>query len=365
MSRVTDTVSFINKAKTVHSDKYTYENTSYISSQELCKITCRIHGDFKQRPNDHLKGQGCPECSPTRPISFDEFKLSLKLPSGVSVIKFNGTRFNHSSYVVFDCKKHGRFKVSSRNARKEVVCNECKKEKDIIDQFNCFKSEIKNKYHNIRPHSLARNIEIECNKHGWFKVSKALSVKGWECKQCKMESMTCAFINKALSVHGDRYDYSLVEYQGYRSDVKVICREHGVFSVNAGNHLKGQNCPKCKITNIASIDVEAITLYCLTSDHDGGVMKIGITTDLNKRIRDLKRSTPFLFTSEWSIEIEKYTAIASERMFHSLMDMKGYNNFDGASEWGSIDWCLIKIFKLYKPSSKNDIKNYLLRALSA
>jgi hypothetical protein len=58
-------------------------------------------------------------------------------------------------------------------------------------------------------------------------------------------STTEAFIEKAQKVHGDRFDYSQVDYQGARDDVIVICKEHGPFLIRAGNHLSGQSCAKC------------------------------------------------------------------------------------------------------------------------
>ena len=55
------------------------------------------------------------------------------------------------------------------------------------------------------------------------------------------------FINKSLKVHGDRYDYSKVEYKNGDTKVCVICKKHGEFWVTPKNHLKGRNCPKCAI----------------------------------------------------------------------------------------------------------------------
>ena len=61
-----DTLSFIEKADTVHNGKYSYTKTVYISSSAKLLITCKEHGDFEQRPNSHLKGQGCPICANSR-----------------------------------------------------------------------------------------------------------------------------------------------------------------------------------------------------------------------------------------------------------------------------------------------------------
>lgn len=53
------------------------------------------------------------------------------------------------------------------------------------------------------------------------------------------------FIKKAREVHGDRYDYSKVEYVDNKSKVCIICPEHGEFWQNPANHLKGHRCKEC------------------------------------------------------------------------------------------------------------------------
>lgn len=53
---------FISKAKDVHGDKYNYDKANYEYSNQKVTITCPLHGDFTQTPNDHLSGRGCPKC---------------------------------------------------------------------------------------------------------------------------------------------------------------------------------------------------------------------------------------------------------------------------------------------------------------
>lgn len=53
------------------------------------------------------------------------------------------------------------------------------------------------------------------------------------------------FIEKAVAVHGDRYDYSRVEYVLGTSSVEIICEEHGPFMQLRGNHIKGAGCTRC------------------------------------------------------------------------------------------------------------------------
>ena len=53
------------------------------------------------------------------------------------------------------------------------------------------------------------------------------------------------FIKKAREVHGDKYDYSKVEYVNTRTQVRIVCPEHGEFWQTPQKHLAGQGCEKC------------------------------------------------------------------------------------------------------------------------
>jgi hypothetical protein len=59
------------------------------------------------------------------------------------------------------------------------------------------------------------------------------------------------FIVKAKAVHGDRYDYSKVEYAGNKTKVCIICKEHGEFQQSPQKHLAGQGCIKCHRKSMA------------------------------------------------------------------------------------------------------------------
>ena len=59
------------------------------------------------------------------------------------------------------------------------------------------------------------------------------------------------FIEKARKVHGDRYDYSVVEYVNNKTDVTVVCPDHGPFKVMPQDHLQKLNgCPKCSTSKV-------------------------------------------------------------------------------------------------------------------
>lgn len=64
--RTITTDEFIISARNVHGDKYNYDNTQYFGKKRHVLITCPIHGDFLQKPMNHVhQKQGCPQCAPT------------------------------------------------------------------------------------------------------------------------------------------------------------------------------------------------------------------------------------------------------------------------------------------------------------
>lgn len=93
-------------------------------------------------------------------------------------------------------------------------------------------------------------LEIICHEHGSFFQVPAAHLRGYGCPLCgnkkrgKRSSLE-EFIDKAREVHGDKYDYSKVEYINSWTKVCIICHEHGGFYQTPMAHLNGQGCPKC------------------------------------------------------------------------------------------------------------------------
>jgi uncharacterized ubiquitin-like protein YukD len=100
-------------------------------------------------------------------------------------------------------------------------------------------------------------ITIICPIHGEFIRGHS---KGYECQKCCLERRTIAqtgtaedFILRSKAIHGDKYDYSLVEYTTARKDVKIICNTHKtVFEQKADIHVHGKGCPLCKNDKLAN-----------------------------------------------------------------------------------------------------------------
>lgn len=56
---------------------------------------------------------------------------------------------------------------------------------------------------------------------------------------------TKEFVEKAMLLHGNKYDYSQTVYVDSRTKVSIICREHGAFEQRASSHLLGNGCHDC------------------------------------------------------------------------------------------------------------------------
>jgi len=62
------------------------------------------------------------------------------------------------------------------------------------------------------------------------------------------------FIEKAILKHGDKFNYSLVEYINNSTKIKIICPIHGEFEQIPNSHLNGHGCPKCHNLNKNNYD---------------------------------------------------------------------------------------------------------------
>jgi hypothetical protein len=91
-------------------------------------------------------------------------------------------------------------------------------------------------------------VIITCPKHGDFDQVPHYHTSGNGCQRCggNYKSNTKDFIRKAKEKHGDDYDYSKVLYTNNWSKVIIICKKgHDQFYQVPWNHLKGAGCPIC------------------------------------------------------------------------------------------------------------------------
>lgn len=98
-------------------------------------------------------------------------------------------------------------------------------------------------------------IKIICKEHGIFEQSPNMHINSkqgcYKCARYRIKEShrlsTEEFINKAISKHGDKYDYSTSLYISSHSKIEIICKKHGSFKQNPNSHLDGHGCKFCGI----------------------------------------------------------------------------------------------------------------------
>ncbi len=72
------TAEFIRKSRQLYLDDFDYHTTDYINNKTNVKIICKRHGEFKQRPDNHLSGLGCKVCNKTNRLDKKWYRLNRK-----------------------------------------------------------------------------------------------------------------------------------------------------------------------------------------------------------------------------------------------------------------------------------------------
>lgn len=110
-------------------------------------------------------------------------------------------------------------------------------------------------YEQVICNAFSHKVKIVCEKHGVFEQLASSHLSGRGCVHCyKEKSGTYKnnFIEKAKKVHGDKYNYEHTVYKNRKSKVKIVCKLHGEFEQLAASHLAGQGCIHCYKKNLVT-----------------------------------------------------------------------------------------------------------------
>ncbi len=251
------TEQFIEKAKEIHGNKYDYLLTEYKNNKTKIKIICSEHGEFEQIPLTHLKGQGCKKCGSQssgllRKLTTEDFIEKARLVHGdnydYSLVEY----MNSSSKVVIICPVHGEFEQECNSHLMGSGCSKCVGLKKLTTEDFIEKARLVHgnnyDYSLIEYMNSISKVVIICSIHGEFEQIPSNHLSGQGCEICggKKTLDKRIFINRSINIHGNKYVYSLVEYVNNKTKVKIICPEHGEFEQTPNRHLVGDGCPICK-----------------------------------------------------------------------------------------------------------------------
>lgn len=360
------TEDFITRAKATHGDKYDYSSTVYIKAHSKLTIICPEHGPFQQIAKDHYK-YGCKQCAiesrgKSRRMTTQQFIDKAIKVHGESysyhLVNYEG---DNKTPVEIVCPEHGVFMQKPNGHLRGEGCPRCARESASkanlmsVDEFVNRSIEIhgdKYNYNEVEYVNSVTPVTIICPEHGSFQQKPVHHIRGAGCKNCYYESVkgprmtTQQFIDKAIMVHGDKFNYNKTKYEGTHEQLTINCPDHGDFRTKAIYHLQGQGCPHCAVYGFNS-EKEGV-LYILVAA-DKTKMKIGITNDIDRRLNELRRRTPFDFhlAATRCFEVG-HKAVSCEKYLHGLYENCKLKEFDGATEWYILDFNVINKMDSYE-----------------
>lgn len=251
MSRRKTTEEFISDSVKIHGDKYDYSLVEYVNSHTKVNIACPIHGPFPQTPANHLQGKGCGKCR-------DELLSKERRHSEITLL--NQCNKIHNNAYAYDFSDY----------------------KNAHDKIN-----------------------IICKIHGAFPQTVTAHIYGKEgCPDCSNISRGLTnrlsietFIEKSIQIHGDKYDYTSVNYTGWSNKVIILCPVHGPFKQSPRDHFDGCGCQQCAKHGFDPSKPAYLYYLKITTDDNRILYKIGIT---NRTVE-----TRFSLTDLSKIEIVK------------------------------------------------------------
>jgi len=248
---------FIEKAKRIHGDKYDYSKAKNIRNHEKMCIICPRHGEFWQTAKNHLHGAGCPECYNERRGSSTAMGQEEFIKKAIEI---HGDKYDYSKVqyvnrntkVCIICPEHGEFwQTPASHIDGKHGCSKCSKQFMDKEYFVERARKIHgDKYDYSKVEYVNNNTKvcIICPEHGEFWQTPHNHLRGTGCHFCSKNFLDKdLFIEKAQKIYGEKYDYSKVEYINNHTKVRIICPEHGEFWQTPGSHLNGRGCPKCKM----------------------------------------------------------------------------------------------------------------------
>lgn len=188
----------------MHGDKYDYSKVDYQGAHKEVEIICPIHRVFCQKAAVHsTMERGCPKCGRIKQAA--------------------SQTYTHEDFLCLAGEVHG-------------------------DRYDYSETEYK-----PRIGGKQEDVTIICRKHGPFPQKAHTHLQGKGCQLCKQELIKeiltkslDQFIADARKIHGDRYDYSKVEYKGAREKVLIICPKHKPFRQTPDAHLNAKSgCGRC------------------------------------------------------------------------------------------------------------------------
>jgi Zn finger protein HypA/HybF involved in hydrogenase expression len=230
---------------------------SYIGIHNHIGCKCNIcNYEWSPDASSLLGGAGCPSCAGVLKKSQDDVVREIaKYSNDIEVI---GEYKGASLPLRFRCKVCGyEWETTTGAIRRGRGCPNYREHPGWVDPTSRtqeqFVNEVSVANPNIEP--LGKYIDantkvlFRCKVCGYeWETKPAVIINlGAGCPKCAgtARKTTEEFVVEARAIHGDKYDYSGVNYQNSKTKVCIACPEHGEFWQTPNSHLRGTGCPVC------------------------------------------------------------------------------------------------------------------------
>lgn len=250
------------EANILFNNTYKYIELFKKNNINFLKIECKNHGLFEKNIYNHIKKkQGCPLCSKPFKLTNEMFIKKALIIHGNIYDYTNVTYINGKDKVKIKCNKHGFFEMLPINHIKGQKCPTCSGRNKITNELFIEKAKKihgnKYDYSQIEYINSQTNIKIICKEHGDFMQLPLNHLKGNQCYRCSgIVKNIIDFIYKANKIHNNLYNYTKSIYNGTRKNIIIICKEHGEFTQKPNDHLSGNGCQKCCYGRFSKIAIE-------------------------------------------------------------------------------------------------------------
>lgn len=166
-------------------------------------------------------------------------------------------------------------------------------------------------------------ITVGCPLHGYFEVTANNHISKSNLCGCPICGGTRKlskneFLARAIKVHGHKYNYSKIVYDGTQKHITIICPEHGEFRQTPTRHMNGRGCHKCGGTKKISIKEAIIKAIGI---HKGiySYNKVDLTSDYSDTViitcpkhGDFEQSMKFHLSRKWGCPVCSYRSSKNE-----------------------------------------------------
>lgn len=263
---------FITRAHNIHGNKYNYEKivpAQITSSKSVITIICKTCDyEWPSCVKNHIGTKsGCKQCAGKLPYTYEifikraqeihgnKYNYEATIPSMITCIR---------SSIIISCNKCNYIWPSTieNHITRRCGCTKCAHRSPLT--YDIFMEKVTAMYGDKRDYSKVTPDDIEncnsiivisctkCNYEWPCKIRNHIDVKR-SCRNCigRVPYTYERFINKAISIHGDRYNYNKIiqsQVHGTDSIVPIICNQCNYeWPVSIDNHIYSRSgCPICR-----------------------------------------------------------------------------------------------------------------------